>query len=89
MIPIALGNGNKSAILELSKSSFSSNSDNHYFSPADKSLERFLVYIVYFHKIEKSYNKIYNISCKKCSPFAFKHFRIHSSIDSTNFMHKP
>ena len=53
MISIALGNGKKPVILELSKSSFSSNSDNHYFSPVDKSLEHFLIYLVYFHKIEK------------------------------------
>ena len=42
MISIALGNGNKPVILELSKSSFSSDSHDHYFSSADKSLQHYL-----------------------------------------------
>ena len=50
------------------------------FFPAGQSLRHFLISVIY---LQKHLILFY----KKYPPFAFKHFCIRSSIESTNFMH--
>ena len=54
VIFIALIESYNSVVFTLFNLSFSSNNNDHYFSPADKNLEQFSIYRVYFHQIGKA-----------------------------------